>query len=52
MYSLRNRAVAACAIVWLSAANAVAGEHTDEALRNWGFSAAEIQALREAKAIA
>ncbi len=30
MYSLRNRAVAACAVVWLSAANAVAGEHTDE----------------------
>lgn len=30
MYSLRNRAVAACAVVWLSAANAVAGEHPDE----------------------
>jgi len=28
------------------------GEHTDEALRDWGFSATELAALRAAKAIA
>jgi alpha-methylacyl-CoA racemase len=28
------------------------GQHTDEALRDWGFSPVELQALREAKAIA
>lgn len=29
-----------------------AGQHTDEALGDWGFSAAELRALRDAKAIA
>jgi alpha-methylacyl-CoA racemase len=29
-----------------------AGQHTDEALAEWGFGADEIRALREAKAIA
>ena len=28
------------------------GEHTDEALRDWGFGADELAKLREAKAIA
>jgi alpha-methylacyl-CoA racemase len=28
------------------------GPHTDEALADWGFSAAEIRALRDAKAVA
>jgi alpha-methylacyl-CoA racemase len=28
-----------------------AGEHTDEALREWGFSSSEIAALRDAKAV-
>jgi alpha-methylacyl-CoA racemase len=29
-----------------------AGQHTDDALRDWGFSAADLRALRDAKAIA
>jgi alpha-methylacyl-CoA racemase len=29
-----------------------AGQHTDEALRDWGFSADAIRKLRDAKAIA
>ena len=28
------------------------GEHTDEALQDWGVEAAEVRRLREAKAIA
>jgi alpha-methylacyl-CoA racemase len=31
---------------------AAVGEHTDEALRDWGFSASELAGLRERKAIA
>lgn len=31
---------------------AVAGAHTDEALRDWGFSESELSTLREQKAIA
>jgi alpha-methylacyl-CoA racemase len=31
---------------------AVAGEHTQEALRDWGFSAAELEQLRQCGAIA
>jgi alpha-methylacyl-CoA racemase len=28
------------------------GQHTDEALRDWGFSDADLRTLRDAKAIA
>jgi alpha-methylacyl-CoA racemase len=28
------------------------GQHTDEALRDWGFSDADLRSLRDAKAVA
>jgi alpha-methylacyl-CoA racemase len=36
----------------IQSAPARPGEHTEEALREWGFSAAELHALREARVIA